>query len=482
MIWPRAVFLLQDREKYATFCNLTPGSREIFFPAEEGLCMKLTIAKKLLAAYLLMALFTILVGSYALFSLQHLNELAYTILKKDFLIIYHGRQMLDNLLAQERSEKKFIILKDPALAELYRARSAAVKESIKKLQKAGDPAVEKLLSQVRQLQGECDLLFEREVELINAQQADAAGRLSEGSVREKTEQLAALLRELQKQAESDVDQKMNLIRSRGTNAATVTTILFLISLGGGIILVLFVTYTISLPLGKLKTATGFIAEGNFDYDDLKINHQDEIGELAKRFRIMASRLKVLEQLNLDASPLTRLPGNIAIEQQLEKRLAEKRAFSLCHADLDNFKPFADKYGYAWASEIIKEVADILLGALKTSGLDSDFVGHIGGDDFIIITEPMRAEQICRQVIADFDRRTMRFYEEADRASGFIIGKDRRGNVQQFPLMTISIGIVTDDGSRFENALAMARVAADLKESAKAHPISNYMKLEDVQKH
>jgi hypothetical protein len=77
---------------------------------------------------------------------------------------------------------------------------------------------------------------------------------------------------------------------------------------------------------------------------------------------------------------------------------------------------------------------------------------------------------------------MRFYEEADRASGFIIGKDRRGNVQQFPLITISIGIVTDDGSRFESALAMARVAADLKEFAKAHPISNYMKLEDLQKH
>lgn len=90
--------------------------------------MKLSIAKKLLAAYLLMALLTILVGSYALFSLQHLNELAYTILKKYFLIIYTGRQMLDSLLAQERSEKKFIILKDPALEELYRARSSAVKE------------------------------------------------------------------------------------------------------------------------------------------------------------------------------------------------------------------------------------------------------------------------------------------------------------------------------------------------------------------
>jgi GGDEF domain-containing protein len=257
-------------------------------------------------------------------------------------------------------------------------------------------------------------------------------------------------------------------------------VLFLLSLGGGIGLALFVTYTISRPLGKLKKATGFIADGNFDYADLNINHHDEIGELAKRFRIMASRLKTLEQLNLDASPLTRLPGNIAIEQQIEKRLAEKKPFSLCHADLDNFKPFADKYGYAWASEVIKAVAEILLDALKTSGRDSDFIGHIGGDDFVIITAPVRAEQICQQVVGEFDRRIASFYEGRDRASGFIIGKDRRGNVQQFPLMTISIGIVTDDGSRFESPLAMARTAADLKEYAKAHPISNYVKQEDVQ--
>jgi diguanylate cyclase (GGDEF)-like protein len=197
---------------------------------------------------------------------------------------------------------------------------------------------------------------------------------------------------------------------------------------------------------------------------------------------MANRLKVLEQLNLDASPLTRLPGNIAIEQQIERRLAEKRPFSICHADLDNFKPFADKYGYAWASEVIKEVADILTGALRTSGHDSDFIGHIGGDDFIIVTEPARAEQVCQQVIAEFDQRIYKFYEEQDKEKGFIMGKDRRGHEQKFPLMTISIGIVTDDGSRYENPLAMARAAADLKEYAKTHPISNYVRQEDVHQH
>ena len=444
--------------------------------------IKLTIAKKLLTAYLLMALLTVIIGGYALFSLQHLNDLTYSIVKKDFLIIYHTRQLIDNLLAQERSEKKFMILRDAALEEIFWSRSKAVKDSISKLEKVDVPGIAKLLSQVKLLHNDCDALFRREVELMNADKADEALQLSEGSIKQKTEAVITLVRDLQKKVENDVDEKMNRMRSRGVKASSVTTVLFLISLCGGVALALFITYNITRPLKKLKKAAGFIADGNFDFDDLKISYRDEIGELANRFRVMANRLKVLEQLNLDASPLTRLPGNIAIEQQIERRLTEKKPFSICHADLDNFKPFADKYGYAWASEVIKEVADILTGALRTSGHDSDFIGHIGGDDFIIVTEPGRAEQVCQQVIAEFDQRILKFYEEQDREKGFIMGKDRRGHEQTFPLMTISIGIVTDDGSRYGNPLAMARAAADLKEYAKTHPISNYVKQEDVHQH
>ena len=444
--------------------------------------IQLTIAKKLLTAYLLMALLTVIIGAYALFSLQHLNDLTYSIVKKDFLIIYHARQIIDNLLAQERSEKKYVILQDAELEEIFWSRSRAVKDGIAKLEKVDFPGINKLLSQVKLLHADCDAMFRREVELIKADKTDEALKLSETAVKQKTEAVAALLRDLQKKAENDVDEKMNRMRSRGIKASSVTTVLFLVSLCGGVALALFITYNITRPLKKLKKAAGFIADGNFDFDDLNISYQDEIGELAKRFRVMANRLKVLEQLNLDASPLTRLPGNIAIEQQIERRLAEKKPFSICHADLDNFKPFADKYGYAWASEVIKEVADILTGALRTSGQDSDFIGHIGGDDFIVVTEPGRAEQVCQQVIAEFDQRILKFYEEQDREKGFIMGKDRRGHEQTFPLMTISIGIVTDDGSRYENALSMARAAADLKEYAKTHPISNYVKQEDVHQH
>jgi diguanylate cyclase (GGDEF)-like protein len=189
----------------------------------------------------------------------------------------------------------------------------------------------------------------------------------------------------------------------------------------------------------------------------------------------------LEQINLDASPLTRLPGNIAIEKTIEARLKQKQPFALCHVDLDNFKPFADKYGYAWASEVIKDVADILTETIKSCGTRSDFIGHIGGDDFIIITQPDRSEPICQQVVSAFDKRIIKFYDEKDRHEGFIMGKDRRGKEQKFPLMTLSIGIVSDDGSNFESPLAMARTAADVKEYAKAYPISNYVRYEDMHK-
>src|SRR5512136_164517 len=166
--------------------------------------IKLTIAKKLLTTYLLMALLTIIIGAYALFSLQHLNDLTYSIVKKDFLII-----------------------RDTALGELFWSRSKAVKDGIIKLEKVDFPGITKLLSQVEQLHDDCEAIFRREVELIKTDKADEAMRLSESSIKEKTEAVTTLVRDLQKKAENDVDDKMNLIRDKGIKASSVTTVLFL---------------------------------------------------------------------------------------------------------------------------------------------------------------------------------------------------------------------------------------------------------------
>jgi diguanylate cyclase (GGDEF)-like protein len=443
--------------------------------------MKLTISRKLLASYLAMALLAILASAYAIFSLNNLNELAYAIIDEDFFAVDMGKKMMDALLAQESAEKRYIILKDPSIAELFWSRSQEFNESLENLRKNNIPSMAKTLSQISLLHKQYDDFFNQTVTLVNGNHVEDATKISETDSQKAIEDMATILRDIRTKAENNIDTRMNLIKTRGIQASRMTITLSAIGLIIGLALALLITYNISRPLKELEKATEHIAEGQFEYN-LNINRHDEIGSLADAFSIMMERLKVLESLLLDASPLTGLPGNMAIEMEIQKRLSEKNPFSLCHVDLDNFKPFADKYGYAWGSEVIKEVAHILTENVHTDDLDGDFIGHVGGDDFIvIITGSERAEQICQKIVEEFDRRSMRFYSEKDRQKGFITGKDRQGKQQTFPLVTITIAVVTDDGSKFKGPLDMAKKAAELKEYAKTLPGSNYVRQEYLEK-
>ena len=147
---------------------------------------------------------------------------------------------------------------------------------------------------------------------------------------------------------------------------------------------------------------------------------------------MAERLKVLEQMSLDASPLTRLPGNIAIERVLSSHLIEGKPFAIYYADLDNFKAYNDHYGYVKASEVIKITAEIIYQAVGKVTDTETFVGHIGGDDFIIIAGCEPAESICKQIIADFEAEIVKHYSPEDLAAGAIEGVDRYGVAAGFP--------------------------------------------------
>jgi GGDEF domain-containing protein len=427
-----------------------------------------------------MALLTIMASAYAIFSLQNLNELAYSIIDHDFFVVDNSKKMMDALLAQESAEKKYLILKDPSIAELFWMRSQEFKNVIESFKKNNIPGLKKALLQLSLLHNRYDELFNQEVTMVQDNRLEDAAKVSETDCKKTIEEIATSLREIRMKAENNIDTGMNLIKTRGVNASRMTITLSVISLFVGLALALLITYNISRPLRELKKATEQIAEGKFEYN-LNINRHDEIGSLADAFSFMTERLKVLETLLLDASPLTGLPGNLAIEKEIEKRFSEKKLFTLCHVNLDNFKPFADKYGYAWGSEVIKEVAHILTNHLWITDYEGDFVGHVGGDDFIIISEPERTEQLCQKIVDEFDLRIMRFYSEKDRQKGFIMGKDRQGNQQKFPLITMTIAIVTDDGTHFQGPLDMAKKAAELKEYAKTLPGSNYVKLEDLEK-
>jgi diguanylate cyclase (GGDEF)-like protein len=436
--------------------------------------MKLTIKQKLLLSYLAMALLTILASAYAAVSLQDLNKLAYAIISKDFLLLDSSKQMMDALLGQESAEKKFLVFKDPTLANIFWNRSREFKGTINTLTNNQLPGMAKTLTLLTEMHTRYDNLFVQETVLIGENRGEDAQAASEREGKKSIDDMAALVHQIEKQTERDIDTAMALIRDRSTMASHITIILSVVSLAAGLSLALLITYNIARPLKKLERMARLIAEGNFNYD-LNMNRQDAIGSLAKAFIFMAERLKVLEAINRDASPLTGLPGNLAIENHLEHRLRGKTPFSLCHVDLDNFKPFADKYGYAWASEVIKDVGNIIVDRVKAVGYQDVFIGHIGGDDFIIIAEPDKAETLCQQVVSGFDQQLMKFYTEQDRQTGCILGRDRSGTPRKFPLITVTIAVVTDDGTRFKTPHEMARVAAALKEHAKKSPGNKYVK-------
>jgi GGDEF domain-containing protein/CHASE3 domain sensor protein len=443
--------------------------------------MKLTISRKLLLGYLFMAMLTVLSSAYALFNLEKLSGIAYNITNHNYVLMENSKKLMDILLAQESAEKKYLILKDPELEQIFWKRSNEFKEELAKARNLKlDRKTKSTVAELDVLQNRLKELFSEEKLMVQNGQLQEAQIISDTVGRATVDDMAIKLRNIQKNMDQAINDEMNLIARQGSTAVKMTMGLGLLSLILGITLALIITRNISKPLKQLQQATRLIAEGNLDHK-IEARRDDEIGALAQSFAHMTKRLKVLEALNLDASPLTGLPGNLAIENRIEQLLAKGKSFSLCQVDLDNFKPFADKYGYAWGSEVIKEVANILQGYISEAQLTEIFLGHIGGDDYVVIGNPDHVESICQKLVIDFEGRILSFYAPQDAENGYFIGKNRQGIIQKFPLITITAAIVTDDGSRFKNPLDMARLVAELKEYAKMMPGSNYVTEEYVEK-
>jgi diguanylate cyclase (GGDEF)-like protein len=194
-------------------------------------------------------------------------------------------------------------------------------------------------------------------------------------------------------------------------------------------------------------------------------------ELLARVRAKIRRVEVDSSL----SPLTRLPGNLAIESELRRRLDAHESFAVLYLDLDNFKAFNDVYGFTHGDEAIQLVARTTVEATRRRGTPSDFVGHIGGDDFIVVTQPDRAEPIAKDVIDEFDRNIRGLYSAKDLRSGYIETRDRRGALNRFPIMTLSIAIVSNDRGQLSNYAQVGETAAELKRYAKSMTGSVYVK-------
>ena len=195
---------------------------------------------------------------------------------------------------------------------------------------------------------------------------EQASAVSNHEIKTVLDKLLDTLQRLSAGARESQERKMRQISAIGGTAFLTTALLCLFSIVSGAVAGLVVTHHISSSLHKLKEATEHIASGNFDYDP-QIKTADEIGNLSESFLDMGKRLRKLEEMYLDASPLTRLPGGIAIENVLKKRLESNLPIAFCVLDLDNFKAFNDRYGYANGSEVIKESARIIESAVKVEG-------------------------------------------------------------------------------------------------------------------
>ncbi len=292
-------------------------------------------------------------------------------------------------------------------------------------------------------------------------------------INEKQEELIELVQKISSEARRDHNEKTLLTANIGAIAFRVTVVLCSLSILLGIGAAMLITRNISGSINQLKLATEKISEGKFEYTP-NIRNQDELGKLSNAFNEMAKRLKLLEEMCLDASPLTRFPGNLAIENNLIKRLDEGNPLAFCLIDLDNFKPFSDKYGYNRGSEVINATAKMIKAAVYEYGTDEDFIGHIGGDDFVIISSPDRYNKICKAIIENFDKTIPDFYDLEDRSCGYIIGKTRQGQEMSFPIMTISISVVTNLNRELINPVHVGKIAAELKEYAKSISGSIYV--------
>ena len=194
-------------------------------------------------------------------------------------------------------------------------------------------------------------------------------------------------------------------------------------------------------------------------------------ELLARIKMTLRRT----QRDLEANPLTRLPGNVSILNELQSRIDKKLPLAVAYIDLDKFKVYNDKYGFSHGDEVIRETARLLIRAVQELGNADDFIGHIGGDDFVVVTTPDKGDVLCSKVIAEFEKISSTFYNETDRAAGFIIGRDRKGIEQKFALLSVSIGVVTNEKRTLTHVAQVGEIGAELKEAAKAIERSSYVK-------
>lgn len=209
----------------------------------------------------------------------------------------------------------------------------------------------------------------------------------------------------------------------------------------------------------LKSMATYVFDSSVDLDVLYLTIKNIIGLL---------------YVNRKVSPLTNLPGNVQIQAEMKKRLSKNEFFVMLYLDLDNFKAYNDTYGFSNGDEIIKFTARTISNNVHQKEDDNNFIGHIGGDDFIAIVEDEDYESICQNIVAEFDEGVVNYFSKGDIERGYIEVENRKGIIEEFPITSISIGVVEVEPGRFSNTLEIGEVGAQVKHLAKSIQGSTYV--------
>ena len=223
--------------------------------------------------------------------------------------------------------------------------------------------------------------------------------------------------------------------------------------------------TAQIPI-VIVTAKGNVSEkvrglkgGANDYLTKPYDH----AELIARVRNMLDWSRAQRQAN----PLTGLPGNQAIESELQRRIQGEIPFSFMYIDIDNFKGYNDYYGYSRGDQFIRFVSDIIRQTTLRLGNEQSFVGHIGGDDFVVITSPDLGDAVSQGIVDDFDSSSGMLFDAEDHEKGYLEVRNRFGGTNKVPFCTLTLAMVTDPGGAFKHWAKVSDIAAELKKYGKS---------------
>lgn len=424
---------------------------------------RLNISQKMHLGFFPLVVLILLISIFSLTKLNQLNQLNTTILQVHIPARATLGKMGGTLLDQESFIRRYSIFKDEELLKVYHDHSREFIDDIARL-KTLPVELNLPLRALDKSYGHYSTALLNGIKLLK--EDPRYNQEFEQQIHLSQDEVIASLAEIGRIIEADQNAKSEVTATIGTLAFNGGLVFCVVGILLATSAAAIVTHNIVGAVRKLQLATEMIAQGNFDYHPA-IRNKDELGDLAEAFSMMATRLKKLEEMYLDASPLTRLPGGIAIENILKKKIEQHKLFAFCLMDIDNFKSYNDHYGYAKGNEVIKNTAAIIEKAVAAHGDSDDFVGHIGGDDFVVITSPDRCLLIGEMIIARFDAETPRFYTQEDRQRGFIFGKNRQGQKVRFPLASLSVAVVSNQTHQLENHIMVGEIAAEIKKRAKA---------------